>query len=211
MRCCWPFWTFEVRMDLPIGVAIALAVILAVALVLHARRRSQIGAKPTPPPVSAPTPVNEPPPHQTAWGGLAASSGASLAQKIEEPAVLSLGELNRRRVAAILQRPLQPVPLENKPALAPVAPMPSPPDKLSSEVVTRWSAPLSKQRQTCGHTANCTNYGKTCCPMSTGGLGYDSCGWFSPRTTGYGTQVNAHFRRGQNGKYYWVKSHTRRT
>jgi len=76
---------------------------------------------------------------------------------------------------------------------------------------TLVNAHLSIKRNTCGHTTNCSNYGKSCCPISIGGSCYDSLVCFSPRTSTYGSQVNGHFRRGKNGKRYWVKTHTRRS
>lgn len=64
-------------------------------------------------------------------------------------------------------------------------------------------------RTTCGHTATCTNYGKSFCPMSKGDS-CDGCVYFSLRISEYGAQVRGHFRRCRNGKYSWVKSHRRR-
>ena len=100
---------------------------------------------------------------------------------------------------------------ENRPEPPLAVPIPSSTNKFLSGVLTRWNDSLSIKRNTCGHTANCTNYGKSCCPMSRGGSGYDSLGCFSPRTHIYGALVKGHFRRGRNGKRYWVKTHTRRT
>src|SRR3954453_22421542 len=40
-------------------------------------------------------------------------------------------------------------------------------------------SPASSIQQTCGHTANCTNYGKAFCPMQQGLPAYSSCGSFS--------------------------------